>query len=79
MSDLPVGVKDIAKKLKGRTESVEWSITAFLTDDGKYYATAQAGNMRIDTVPADDVDTVISYGANFLVDMFDELGVGRGA
>jgi hypothetical protein len=77
MSDLPEGVKDIVKELSGNERGVEWSIIAYLTDDGQYYCYAHAGELKIETKRADDLDTAIGFGAACMVEFFEMLGVSH--
>ena len=79
-SQLPEGVKDISKFLKGTNYGLSWTITTYLTDEGQYYSTvtakAENGNGRSqDTVLREELDTAVADGGQQLNEFIDLMGV----
>jgi len=83
-SQLPQGVKDIAKVLKGTNYGLAWMIITYLTDEGEYYSTVtvkpETGNTRSqDTLKREDLDTAVADGGLQLNEYIELMGVHHAA
>ena len=74
-SQLPEGVKDISKFLKGTNYGVNWTITTYLTDAGQYYSTVTANERSQDTVLREDLDSAVADGGQQLNEFMELMGV----
>jgi len=83
-SQLPAGVKDKAKLLKGTNYGLDWTITTFLTAEGQYYSTVTVKrslpdyDQRVhsqDTVLRDDLDSAVADGGMQLNEFIELYGV----
>ena len=83
-SQLPEGVKDISKFLKGTNYGLDWTITTYLTDAGQYYSTVTVKravpdhDQRVhsqDTVLRDDLDSAVADGGQQLNEFIELFGV----
>jgi hypothetical protein len=86
-SQLPEGVKDKVKFLKGTNYSLDWTITTWLTVEGQYYSTVTVKkslpdhDQRVhcqDTVLREDLDSAVADGGMQLNEYIELLGVHHG-